>query len=745
MARNDKGKNVDMNKVRDLSKNIQSSLDNLYSLTYFNTTNNTNDLDQIRQNVDTAIDNIASKNVDDIGTTSITSLYTRLIDAQNDKQNIKAIEDYFGDEYVMNGLINNYTQQRWIRDLDSEIDMVCKYMPKLQEALDTKTDNVLTADSFGRDFIKVTIPKNDKESNQIFDDRIKELKRKYSLLNLLEKSYKNASKYGEQFVYIVPYKKAFAKLLNARQDPSTQMNKSYSISFTREGCIVRDSKDVIISKANIINESTIGEDTIESARKRLSEINDIKVQVDNSCNPIASILEQEKVMLDAKNPNKFTKAIPDETKFDDFKDYDTTSMDGVTDVKKYSEKDFKSTGCIVRRLKRDRVVPIYIEDTCLGYYYFEIDRNNDDYGYADITDPILTVKRSSSAGAVVGQGYENDAEILKAVTASISSMINKDFINTNNDLNKEIYMILKHNNIFNTGLEGLKVIFIPPEDMVHIRFNEDEDTHRGVSDIANGLLAAKLYASIYITNTIGILTRSQDKRVYYVKQTVDTNISQTLLNTINQIKKSNFGLREINSIGQILNITGRYNDYFIPRSQSGDSPIEFEIMPGQNIEPQTELLNMLEEMAVNSTDVPLELIQARQGMDYATQYVMSNSKFLKKVFARQAIVNIFFSDIVTKIYNYEYDEDELITFALPSPMFLQTSNINQLLNTGKEYIQAISEYWIPEDEDPETKRIFNANMLKSIMHSHIDVSEIAKQYELARNENAVNKTKKESE
>ena len=94
--------------------------------------------------------------------------------------------------------------------------------------------------------------------------------------------------------------------------------------------------------------------------------------------------------------------------------------------------------------------------------------------------------------------------------------------------------------------------------------------------------------------------------MYYVKQSVEQNIAKTMLKTINEIKKSNFGVRQVENINNVLNITGRFNDYIIPRSADGTSPIEFEVMQGQQIEIKTELLNLLEESAINITGVPIE-------------------------------------------------------------------------------------------------------------------------------------------
>jgi hypothetical protein len=313
---------------------------------------------------------------------------------------------------------------------------------------------------------------------------------------------------------------------------------------------------------------------------------------------------------------------------------------------------------------------------------------------------------------------------MRFISSKLSNFIDSKFINANQDLRKEIYMILKHNNLFNVDMQNqLKISFIPPEDMVHMYFQKDTKTNRGISDLDKSLLPAKLYTSLYVTNTIGILTRGQDKRVYYVRQNIDSNISQTLLNTINQIKKSNFGARELASVKNILNITGRYNDYVIPTGPTGDSPIQFEIMQGQNIDPKTELMNILEQMAINGTDVPYEYIQARQTVDYAVRLTMSNGKFLRKVFKRQAVVERFFSRILTMIYNSEFQTNEEIKVSLPPPAFLNITNTNQMIQNTNDYVENIVEMEAG-GESEEVKALFRQKLKRYYLSTYLDLKTI---------------------
>lgn len=179
------------------------------------------------------------------------------------------------------------------------------------------------------------------------------------------------------------------------------------------------------------------------------------------------------------------------------------------------------------------------------------------------------------------------------------------------------------------------------------------------------------------------------------------------------------------SLNTILNITGRFNDFVIPKNQNGESPIEFEVMQGQQIEYKTELMNALEEMAINSTDVPLELIQARQSLDYAIQLTMTNSKFLRKVYKRQAKAEVFFSQMLTRIYNCEFEENENIDVSLPAPAFLNMTNINQLMNNTNEYVQSIVNSELADEPD-EVKIKFTKKMMRYQLSTHMNTDLVDK-------------------
>ena len=166
------------------------------------------------------------------------------------------------------------------------------------------------------------------------------------------------------------------------------------------------------------------------------------------------------------------------------------------------------------------------------------------------------------------------------------------------------------------------------------------------------------------------------------------------------------------------------NDYLIPVGPSGDPAVSFEVMQGQQVDIKTDLMNMLEEMAVNTTDVPIELIQARQGIDYAIQLTMQNSKFLRKVFNRQAKYQKYCSDLITKIYNAEYNTNVQLEVNLPAPLFISMTNTNQIMANNREYVQAIVDIEMAEETDDVTKAIFTKLMTRQTLSTYLDLGTI---------------------
>ena len=783
---------VSMDTNKKIAGSIQANIDDLYKNTYFTNNDNSKYIDSIKRKMDDDLEGLIDKAKAQNGGTNMADLYARTL-ARNDTDSLNEIRSALEDETVLADIMDIYSQNALVRDLDREIDTVCKYMPKLDEALDIKKDNVLSADHFNDDAVRISIENvagagitNDNNNKSEADGSDLELfARKYDLEAFRNELYSKTAKYGEQFVYIVPYKKALEKLI-ARTDGASLLSEegilteesineglqsiNETLSFRYTDTDESKLKSFGAQELYDLSESTLSDSSLEGLKSNNIEYSGLDIEI-NKTGVIPGIIAQECNMrrifsetvslfgeeslgsarnaylsnsLYFKNINKKLKKAaqggtlegPTSLADDGLKDLDEPT-------KANDAEQLEIPGAVFEILEHDRVKPIYINNTCLGYYYIEMNDPNGGNAEEQMTFTStlggMRPRRTARENEANGGTSTQDNEVLMKIARKIAQRIDKKFINSNQDIDKEIYTVLKYNADNNGKTTKLRISFIPPSDIIHSYFELNKKTHRGVSDIVKSLFPAKLYTCLYISNTIALLTRGYDKRLYHVKQTIDTNITSVLLNVINQIKRSNFNLRQIENMNNIMNVTGRFNDLVIPQNANGESPVSFEIMPGQNVEVKTEFMNMLEEMAVNQTGVSLEMVNSRYQESTATHLTMSNARFLIKVYARQKLYEPILSAIYTKLYQYEYNTNSIVKVELPPPIMLNFTNTSQILSMSQELIQNIVQMKFGTTQNEQEKLAFTSLLMEYYYDSFLPMDKINAMADKAKAKTAANK------
>jgi len=783
---------VSMDTNKKIAGSIQANIDDLYKNTYFTNNDNSKYIDSIKRKMDDDLEGLIDKAKAQNGGTNMADLYARTL-ARNDTDSLNEIRSALEDETVLADIMDIYSQNALVRDLDREIDTVCKYMPKLDEALDIKKDNVLSADHFNDDAVRISIENvagagitNDNNNKSEADGSDLELfARKYDLEAFRNELYSKTAKYGEQFVYIVPYKRALEKLI-ARTDGASLLSEegilteesineglqsiNETLSFRYTDTDESKLKSFGAQDLYDLSESTLSDSSLEGLKSNNIEYSGLDIEI-NKTGVIPGIIAQECNMrrifsetvslfgeeslgsarnaylsnsLYFKNINKKLKKAAQGGTLEG-----PTSLadDGLKDVdeptKANDAEQLEIPGAVFEILEHDRVKPIYINNTCLGYYYIEMNDPNGGNAEEQMTFTStlggMRPRRTARENEANGGTSTQDNEVLMKIARKIAQRIDKKFINSNQDIAKEIYTVLKYNADNNGKTTKLRISFIPPSDIIHSYFELNKKTHRGVSDIVKSLFPAKLYTCLYISNTIALLTRGYDKRLYHVKQTIDTNITSVLLNVINQIKRSNFNLRQIENMNNIMNVTGRFNDLVIPQNANGESPVSFEIMPGQNVEVKTEFMNMLEEMAVNQTGVSLEMVNSRYQESTATHLTMSNARFLIKVYARQKLYEPILSAIYTKLYQYEYNTNSIVKVELPPPIMLNFTNTSQILSMSQELIQNIVQMKFGSSQNEQEKLAFTSLLMEYYYDSFLPMDKINAMADKAKAKTAANK------
>ncbi|MCM1215998.1 MAG: hypothetical protein NC548_15935 [Lachnospiraceae bacterium] len=744
--------------------NLDRNMDSIYQTTYSSRSDNRRDLDNIVTTIDDTVDKIVNGG-NGPKLSDLSNLYMRIQKKKgvSNTNIVKGAMELFADNNIINSLSMNQDYMKYIYAEDYQYDMICKYMPALETALDIKKDNVLSSDSFSKDFLNIQSDSTTPETFKIFNDRAKRVVEKYKFQDICEEMYHRASHYGEAFVYIVPYHIAIQRLLKRR----ASFNKNGIVNTYHENAKTRGmnpTKTCILESSNISNDPEFKE-ALDKAKISVSEMKDLKVNIIFDDYHILSeaVEEKEAAMRITKKYKEqslneqysalYEQALQEadgdksKIKFGSiYRDkYSASVLDGgvndgliVNDGsgKKLDETVNEMNGAVISLIDRGDLLPVYMDDLCAGYYHFSYnygDMNTCRHGFAyGNTTPGFGGVTGASADYNMSD-QANDM-LIGLVAQRISDNIDAHFINANKDLKEEIYAILKYNDKFSAvnGVNNVVVSFLPADDVYHFYLKQDRKTKRGISSLRKSVVSAMMYCLLYLTNTIGQVTRAQDKRVYYVKQNVETNVARTLMNVVNQIKKGNMGMRQIESMNSILGVVGKYNDHIIPEGQSGEAPIRFEVMEGQRLETPTELMERFLNDAVESTDVPYEFTQSVNQVDYATRFTMSNSKFLRKVYKEQRICQQAFSYIFTKLYNYEYGENEkLIKVLLPAPAYLSMINTQELINNTNQYAQAICDIEM-QDAEEEVKSEFKKIIVRDYLGTYIDYTKIDEAKNIAR-------------
>lgn len=709
---------------------LNSKMNNLYSSTYKTRTDNRDSMDSIMNTIDNNVNDILNK-VHNQNISDLSQLYIRLQGkesrATSDVQ--KGIEELLDENGNILESINFDNVRKSIQAEDYQIDLICKYMTKLEDALDIKKDNILSSDNFTKEFYTVTTTGNN-DKKGLFNDKQKLLKKKYELPDLFDEMVYDAEKYGEYFLYQVPYQKALSKLIERKN--RLHLGIKYESANIGNSELLIESSNMEDELKNKLDSKYI--DTLKEGEMRVNIVFD-----DNGIipEPIEYVKESSRILNEQVSLTESYRIEKDLEKGVLVKEnelnglrFDSLGTDGLISNKKDEKISDKIKGTVLYKIPRSEIFPVYIGEMNIGYLNIKV--SNDYIDTVVLNGGTYNSLTNNTKLLTDDLDRQND-NMISYIAGTLSEKIDAKFINANIDLKEEIYAILRYNDNFccTKGTNNICIRFIPVEDVNHFYFKLNKKTHRGISDLEKAIVPGMIWCLLYLTTTIGYVSRAQDKRIYYVKQNVEQNVAKTLLNVINQIKKGNMGMRQLENMNSIFNIVGRYNDHIIPMSQSGDAPIQMEVMSGQNIDTPTDLMDKMEDAAVSSTDVPLEFVQSVNQVDYAARFTMSNSKFLRKIYKRQGICQRMFTTIYIKLYNNEFNEnDNNINIFLPAPAYLAMTNMKQLVDNIKDYVMSIADI-VCADQDDDIKNEFIKIQCMRLLGTYIDFDQLNEDIEQA--------------
>lgn len=586
-----------------------------------------------------------------------------------------------------------------------DLNVVVNLIPQLGDAINAITDSILSPDDFTKQVV-LSLMKADVELKE--DDEF----RKEAMQVLHEYKYNKHIKeivgktaiQGKHYVAAIPYSRAFQYLMNdkdMRLAKQNLMGKTLSESF--KGTTEKPESLLTESFTSSLSEcfETKG---VNNIRNSLIDTAESFVLQEGAVNLVdMDVLQEAKKNNMIKRKKKKDEA---QTLADELAANGKITNDGFKtpdEIQQLTDADTASLkGVVIKHLDIRKVIPLEVDDICLGYYYIESDDTQQ--ALRKSYNPqqwAQNIKKSASKQTVsnsVENAYDNLSKLLL-------HRLDKKFLEKNAHIKDEIYGLLKYHQVLHNR-NAVKVTYLRPDEVHKFELNN------GKSVLENVLFFAKLYLGLLMSNIMMRISRSNDIRAYYINSGVAPDISSVVNHAINEIKKDNRSLMHLNNIPRMIATTTKFTDLFLPTDKDGKRPIDFDIIQGQDVQVKDEMMEMLEEIIVSGTGVPSVLLNASNDVDFAKTLTMLSTKYLRRVLGWQLELNEPNTDFIRAILHSELDDRESeinsLTTSFQAPTNLVLQNALDEINNARDLANAISGAMIGDNnQDEDAQRLLD--------------------------------------
>lgn len=682
------------NKVRADLLNTNQVFRDLYSKiatnTYKNPMDNINQIDTMDKRIDDILDGDLDELKNNSSTENLSSFLVKTLnsDEKNGVFNgtgfnrITSPDDL--EEVFMNkesGIFELFSQRFRNRMLlYNDLDIITSQLNELKEAVNITRDDIVCSDEVGSDISRSLNFIASKEGTDHYNDLVAEVKR-------IEKDYKLTTKikehivpntltYGEYYVYVIPESKIFNK---------ANKNKIKGVHM--------ESTDLEYLQENL----TVVNDSSQSTKHRkqtydIDEINEYLTENVKICN--------EELALPLLESNNTIDAMQDYFRFNTLDDLlkpkgrknkeqkeFTGFSDGVKSTKHFSKNEFNDhKGCYIKLLDPKKVIPVKIMNSIIGYYYIN-DSDFEPINYNTAGNRSYSSLFNGNILNSVARKSTNEHNVINALANSIVNSFDKKYLKDNREFKEVITNCLLYNDLYKRKLHFQ---FIPADNICRFTVNEDANGN-GVSMLWNSLFYAKLYLSILIFNVISFLSKSQDSRIHYVKNSgIDKNVLNKTMSLARQIKEKQISIADLMDYSAIYGKIGTGRDIFMPVGESGERGIEFDVIAGQQIDMQNEFMEQLKHAYISGSGVPSVITTYINEIDYAKTLVMANAKHMRRVMFYQDSFNEgitrFYKMVL--LYSSDLDPEEIADFEyrLSRPKTLPNNNLSEILGYADQIL-----------------------------------------------------------
>lgn len=574
--------------------------------------------------------------------------------------------------------------------LFNDLEITSEQLVELNEAINTTRDDIVSSDDVGADISRSLTFSVDGTDDDKYDELVEEVKKQETIhgLNYMIREHivPKTLKYGEYFVYIIPESKLYEntqrrklELTNGATMESTDA-KSFLESLNLDK-VYKDIKpnDMVeyISENIKINNTDIPLPILENT-KMTGAMKDLA-----QFNSLSTLLKQNK----GKKKNKEG----GENKYSSL-----GFSDGVKSLKMDDWSSIK--GCYIKLLDPKKVIPVKLLNYTIGYYYIhdtELDITNHHCKHGHRFSNIIDNISDKTA---------NQQNLIANIADAIVKSFNKEYLNDNIEFKEIIINSLLFNDMYK---KKVHYQFIPGDYVCRFSINEDENGN-GQSMIYKSLFYAKLYLSLLVFNMVTYLTKSQDTLVTYVKTSgIDKNMINKTMDVARQWKSKQIGIGDLMDYSSIYGKIGTGRDLFIPEGESGERGLSWDVIQGQDVNMQDELMEQLKQAFINGTGVPSVIMNYINEADFAKTLVMANAKHLRRVMMYQDNFNedltLMYQKILCYCTDIELEDIANFKYTLQRPKTLPNNNLVDMIGYGDQILDFVEKslfgQYVEETED----------------------------------------------
>lgn len=658
---------------------VQSLIDDLSVSVYGTTTNDESDIlnDRFNSIMDQEINDITGN-----GTNDYSSFLGKVYaSSENSALAMQEINDKLDLNIRGNGLnpmqyIDEQYKNRLIQLADAE--QISNQLVELKEAKSVMRDAIISTDlntgRINRDitFEQSTVSDPSDQVNPIIEQMEKKFNLPARIKNIVDKTLG----YGEYYVYTVPYHEIFENFAR-KYKTNTKAGSNFfewvdeethdkiTIEPIKSG--ISDDKAFLESAEEYMSESLRyeeGDSRRTDIRDDLNELISNRITVSTDPIPIAILEEGIQSMSSFadmyinESGDSFMEAGPStigQYKGKRKKDGNELGGDesflrkyGGEDDGVYSDGSIKKDGtdvkfedmkdCYIKEVSPLQMIPVQIMGHTIFYIYIQ----------TSDAAPLTSVLSYQNQFRAKDPSNKID-NLVEDIASRVVGKFNQKFVSENKEFKQLIAGCLQYYELGNTNIHFQ---LVPKEYVTEFKINKDQLGH-GHSMLEPSLFYAKLYLMLLMFKIVTIITKSNDQEINYIRTSgIDKNVYNKAQRIARQKQARRITVNDMFSYTGVINKIGAGNAIYMPIGKNNEKPIETEILQGQSVELNNDLMEMLRTNYILASGVPSAIMNYLNEADFAKSIETANTKMNGRVINYQIDLNDSVTALYQKILRY---------------------------------------------------------------------------------------------